>query len=129
LSFLKEHVTLQYNSNSATNGGYAGTAGNGTDTEDFINALNAANFGGYSDWRIPSREELQSIVDYSIPDPGPTINAGYFPNTVSSYYWSSTTYALYTSNAWGVYFHNGNDDDVLKSSSCYVRAVRSGQGG
>ena len=35
-----------YDSNPATNGGDAGTPGDGTDTEDFINGLNASNFGG-----------------------------------------------------------------------------------
>jgi hypothetical protein len=119
-----------YDSNSATNGGYAGTAGNGTDTEDFIAALNAANFGGYSDWRLPSREELRSIVDYSIAYSSgePTINKGYFPNTQRSYYWSSTTDARYADGAWDVSFDNGGDGYYNKSSSRYVRAVRSGQG-
>ncbi|MEI6261546.1 MAG: hypothetical protein WCR46_16785 [Deltaproteobacteria bacterium] len=35
-----------YDSNPATNGGNAGTPGNGTDTEDFIKALNDAHYGG-----------------------------------------------------------------------------------
>ena len=80
-----------YDSNPATNGGNAGTPGSGTDTEDFIKALNDANYGGYSDWRLPTIKELAYIVDYSIPYPGPTINTTYFPNTAASWYWSSTT--------------------------------------
>jgi Protein of unknown function (DUF1566) len=51
--------------------------------------------GGYSDWRLPAKKELMSIVNYSIPYPGPTIVTAYFPNTVSSGYWSSTTLANY----------------------------------
>ena len=105
-----------YDSNPATNGGYAGTPGDGTDTEDFIRALNSAHFGGYSDWRLPTINELDSIVNCDIPSPGPTINAAYFPNTVSSFYWSSTTHAGYTSTAWGVYFGYGNDYYDYKSS-------------
>ena len=119
-----------YDSNPATNGGYAGTPGEGTDTEDFINALNSAHFGGYSDWRLPTINELDSIVNNDIPypgHPGPTINTTYFLNTVSSFYWSSTTYANYTSYAWGVYFDNGGDYGYDKSSGHYVRAVRGGQ--
>jgi hypothetical protein len=118
-----------YDSNPATNGGAAGTPGAGTDTEDCINALNTANYGGYSDWRMPTVKELQSIVDYSSAYPGPTINTTYFPNTVASYYWSSTPLASSTSYAWYVDFYYGNVNYYVKSDFNYVRAVRSGQSG
>jgi hypothetical protein len=97
-----------YDPDSATNGGHAGTESD-HDTLDFIEALNNANFGGYSDWRLPSREELRSIVDYSIPYSGPTVDVSYFPNTVSSNYWSSTTCANDKDYAWIVGFHHGSD--------------------
>jgi hypothetical protein len=125
----KDNSYTWYDSNPATNGGYAGAPGDGTDTEDFISALNSAHFGGYSDWRLPTVKELSTIVNYSIPYPGPTIDTGYFPNTVSSLYWASTTYAYYTFHAWGVHFFNGYDYDGNKSLSYYVRAVRGGQSG
>jgi len=98
-----------YDSNPATNGGNAGTEGLGTDTEDFVKALNYANYGGYSDWRMPTFKELGNIVKYSISNPGPTIDTGYFTGTVSSFYWSSTTHAYYTNHAWGVNFYYGDD--------------------
>jgi hypothetical protein len=116
-----------YDSNPASNGGDAGTPGIGTDTEDFVDDLNAAHFGGYSDWRLPTIKELDSIVDLSILYPGPTINTVYFPNTAASWYWSSPTYAPSTNGAWVVYFHNGYDSSHNKSHSGYVRAVRGGQ--
>jgi len=119
-----------YDSNPATNGGDAGAPGNGIttfDTEQFINALNLANYGGYHDWRMPTIKELASIVNYSIPDPGPTINTTYFPNTQASYYWSSTTYANYTSYAWIMGFDYGSGGNDVKDDYFYVRAVRGGQ--
>ena len=117
-----------YDSNPATNGGYAGTPGAGTDTEDFIKALNGANYGGYSDWRMPTIKELAYIVNYSIPYPGPTIDTGYFPNTAASWYWSSTTNVHGTGYAWFVYFgYNGGNYGDKGDSYYNVRAVRGGQ--
>jgi hypothetical protein len=92
---------------------HTGTPGTGTDTEDFVKALNDANYGGYSDWRMPTIKELWNIVNFSIPYSGPTIDTGYFTDTVSSFYWSSTTYINFRSTegfAWGVYFSYGGDD-------------------
>ena len=123
----KDNQYTWYDSNPSTNGGNAGTAGNGTDTEDFINALNAANFGGFSDWRIPTIKELSSLVNSAIPYPGPTIDAAWFPRTVSSGYWSSTTNADGTDDAWLVDFFGGSVRYGHKSDSYYVRAVRAGQ--
>ncbi|MBF0259675.1 MAG: DUF1566 domain-containing protein, partial [Desulfamplus sp.] len=89
-----------YDSNPATNSGSAGTKGAGDDTEDFITALNDSQFGGFSDWRLPTIKELGSIINYNIAFPGPIINTTYFQATIPSTYWSSTTYANNTSNAW-----------------------------
>ncbi len=93
----------------------------------FIKALNDANFGGHCDWRLPTNKELAFLVDYSIAYPGPTINMTYFANTVSSYYWSSTTYANTPDDAWLVDFYDGYRLWYCKSYSDYVRAVRGGQ--
>jgi len=114
-----------YDPNPATNGGDAGTPGDGTDTDDFIDALNDAHFGGYSDWRMPNRKELRSIVDYELFKPA--INTFYFPNTLASYYWSSTPYAGYPNYAWSMHFYYGYDYWYYKSYNYYVRAVRGGQ--
>jgi len=90
--------------------------------EDFIKSLNDANYGSYSDWRMPTIKELSSIVNYSIPYQGPAIDTGYFPNTVSSWYWSSTVGA----NDTDVNF-SGGCCGYSRSFSVYVRAVRGGQ--
>jgi hypothetical protein len=110
--------------------GATGTPGNGTDTQDFINALNAQNYGGHQDWRLPTPKELSTLVDSSIPYPGPTINTSYFPDTVASDYWSSTTGAYNTDYAWYVDFiYGGAHGYGNKSYGNYVRAVCGGQSG
>jgi len=101
--------------------------------EDDNNTYNWENAKSYcedltlatkSDWRLPSIEELRSLVDYNKSNPAiDTV----FTNTSSSYFWSSTTVASNTSNAWNVNFNNGNDNWNNKSNSNYVRCVRVGE--
>lgn len=77
--------------------------------------------GGHSDWRLPNKKELLSIVDYGRHNPSiDTV----FTHTSSNDYWSSTTHADYTDGAWVVYFRNGNTGGYYKSRDHYIRCVR-----
>ena len=93
----------------------------------FIAQLNSSGFGGYTDWRMPTVKELSFIVDRGRYDP--SIDTDYFPKTMSSYYWSSTTHAYDPGSAWRVHFYDGSvyGYGFGKSNSFYVRAVRGGQ--
>lgn len=78
------------------------------------------------DWRLPNVRELQSLIDYgeynpALPDGHP------FTGVQSNYYWSSTTYAYSTSNAWNVYLHDGNVSSDSETRTRYVWPVRGGQ--
>jgi hypothetical protein len=82
------------------------------------------SLGGHADWRLPSRMNLITIVNYGTLSPA--INTTYFPSTQSSFYWPSTTYAGDTTYAWIVYFLVGTVYD-LKTYTGYARCVRLGQ--
>ncbi len=93
----------------------------------FIAELNATGFGGFSDWRLPTIEELSSIVDNERDNPA--IDTAYFPNTRPAEYWSATTSDREPNYAWCVCFGSGSLGGDYKSYSYYVRAVRGGQNG
>ncbi|MCP4217629.1 MAG: DUF1566 domain-containing protein, partial [bacterium] len=58
--------------------------------EDALNYCENGAWANYEDWRLPNRNELQSLVDYSVSNP--SIDTDYFPDTEASRYWSSTPY-------------------------------------
>jgi hypothetical protein len=74
--------------------------------------------------RLPTVKELRSIVDFTIADPGPTIDQKAFPNTPSQSFWTSSPYPA-ASSAWSVSFKNGvSSPPMAEGVSLRVRCVR-----
>jgi hypothetical protein len=69
--------------------------------------------GGYSDWYLPSMDELNQLY----------INKDAIGGFANYYYWSSTEFN--NGNAWGQYFFYGYQDGLNKNDDYVVRAVRA----
>lgn len=98
--------------------------GGSTTWQGAIDRCETLNLGGHEDWRLPNLKELTSLVD--VTKFIPSID-DIFESTVSLYYWSSTTYANGSDNAWNVLFSNGRQGNSGKNGVSYVRCVRAGQ--
>ena len=80
------------------------------------------SLGGFSDWRLPTKEELFGILKSDATFP--SISA-VFQHITSDFYWSSTIDNDY--GAWGATFDYSNHSISGKNNSYYVRCVRAGQ--
>lgn len=66
------------------------------------------NVGGQKGWRLPSLEELTSLVDPSVAPPGPTLPPGHpFLTVQSTVYWSATRIDEDARGSWAVHFGLG----------------------
>ncbi len=112
---------------------------NWNDAKAYCNTL---TIGPYTDWRLPTLREIQSLCHYGYFDPavpnvegsgkGPeevALGGDPFNNlkssSLSAYYWTSTIYAGDISYAWIVSLRNGSVS--FGSDPRYVLPVRGGQ--
>lgn len=81
---------------------------------------------GKSDWRVPSRVELISLLDFSKETP-PSIDHEAFPNTPAEVFWTASTDANNDANGWVVRFSGGSPtpDDFSKTALERARCVRT----
>ena len=98
------------------------SAHGGAQTSYAAGLARAYNGGGYSDWYLPSKDELDKMYFYrSTINTTAASNGG--SSFISAYYWSSSEYG--SSTAWLQSFPDGNQNNLYKSSSLAVRAVRA----
>ncbi len=89
-----------------------------------IQYCSTLGLGGYSDWRIPTRIELVSIVDALTSSP--RIDTTKFSGTLPFPYWTSSVPAIAPSDVYMVIFQSGATEYVgAKGSSVTVRCVRN----
>ena len=69
---------------------------------DHISGMNKEKAFGYSDWRLPNRRELRSLVSHQTRKPA--LPEGHpFANIFLGWYWTSTTSMVNPSYAWYVH--------------------------
>jgi hypothetical protein len=110
----------------------------GTVYTTYLAALNAGGgFAGHTDWRLPTREELESIIDYAhpvVPAVQPAFHTSCVPSctvttcscTWADRYWTSNTVVIFSSSAWAVNFSGGSVAPNGKTNFDWARAVRTG---
>ena len=84
------------------------------------------------DWRLPNLKELMSLIDWAYSDNAISNTAGTgkgtkgdpFTDVVSGAYWSSSTYAPNTDNAWYLNLKTGRTSHHPKTYWIYVWPVR-----
>jgi hypothetical protein len=85
---------------------------------DYIRSMNERAEHGFSDWRLPNRRELRSLISYqtrrpALPEQHP------FAGVFLGWYWTSTTAAINPAYAWYVHmdgarmFYGRKDQDCL----------------
>ena len=102
------------------------------DSAGYVAAVNAAAPCGFSDWRMPTRRELESIIHFGAR--WPAIDSALFPNVPGDFgnpqnltpnvTWTGTPAPL-SDSAWSVYFEFGAQIENSKIFAASLRLVRS----
>ena len=129
---------------TTNNGGFDGDP-NGVDTQctlaqcntaDFIEAVNDEGLCGFFDWRLPSHDELLSILHFG-QQQGPMLDTDYFPSSgdpdqAPLWYWTRQPNADGVQDelaqaAWAIDFASGTDNFLNKRTAARIRLVRAGR--
>ncbi len=94
------------------------------DTWNYIQAVNDAGLCGFNDWRIPEKNELNSISDIRRSHSPPTIDTAFFPLTRADEYWTGNDYSFQHESAWAWNFKLGHDRVDWKKTPKFIRLVR-----
>jgi len=127
-----------YNSNKKTNGGKIGDWNNLGNhcygyqegkpktychTEQFVSRVNKKGLCGFNDWRLPTRTELTTLINFGRIRP--TINTQFFPHAQSDFYWTNSPTTTRILEAWTISFEYGFTTPMRRTDTRYARLVRT----
>ncbi len=98
------------------------------DAFDYIQEMNIRHVSGYSTWRMPNIQELQSLIDYS--QFGPSLDPIFQNYNLPSQHWSGTSRFLggFNDYSWAINFMQGQINFYSKIEGFYVKGVLDGAG-
>jgi len=101
---------------------------------EYIDSLNREVYGGHKNWKLPSREELETLVEH-VKQQGfgservGTVAAGLqalgMKNIKEDEYWTSTEHIYNSGEAWFVNMRNGGAGTGMKTLYFNILPVRS----
>jgi len=121
------HTYTWYHPDGSSNGGQSGVPDGGLcqggpcDSTAYVAAFNELRMCGATDWRLPTRQELSSIVHAGRSNPA--LDGNFFP-LGAGLYWTATPSANDPAAAWAVDFNDGSIRTELKTTAGRVRLVR-----
>lgn len=98
---------------------------------DYIKKLNAENYLGHNDWRLPNVEEMKSLNHAGLTNLALWLNGRGFSNVQHDYqYWSSSTWPRFSTGAWAVSLYDGFTAGLSKKDNAlYLWPIRNAQTG
>ena len=102
-----------------------------TNSIGYRNAVNASSLCGFTDWRLPTVDELKGIsLGKKQAADAPSIDTTWFPNTQlvsGDAYWSSDPYISDSRYVYNFEFRTGNSGETVRTGPYAIRLVRSSQ--
>ncbi|MBI4998789.1 MAG: DUF1566 domain-containing protein [Rhodocyclales bacterium] len=91
------------------------------DTAAYVAATNKRRLCGFTDWRLPSDEELSGLLRPDLPK---KIDERFFPNSLAAYYWTGSYVPLEVGGAMLVSFELGMSLAGNSAAGAALRLVR-----
>jgi len=94
---------------------------------NFVNSLvyaAALDFAGFTDWRLPNKNELFSIINNGARDPA--LYTEYFINFGIDRYWTSSVNFAFSDDVWVIILYDGDVGTAVAMMSMKLVCVRGG---